>query len=302
MNTRKRKVLDVARSLFIEKGFLETSIMDIINEAKISKGTFYNYFTSKNECLIAILQESREDASNIRHELIFGQDPKDIDILAKQIAVLMYINREQNLLQIFESIYHSRDEGVKKVVIKHHLQELDWLSTRLVEVYGNEISIMSYECAVQVFAMIQHTVRTLAVADDRYVAPEAVIKIVKMALRNIDAIIPRMLETKEVLIGAETIHCIKNSVDHKVVNKNMIINQLKGFIEGLSKDDPKDGIEYANYLLTELQQTEPKLFIIEALLTPFRKSFTKTTHASEAREIANYIWRLTKEEHPIDGN
>lgn len=299
MNTRKRKVLDVARSLFIEKGFHETSIMDIIHEAKISKGTFYNYFTSKNECLIAILQESREDASNRRHELIFGQDPKDINILAKQIAVLMQINREQNLLQIFESIYHSRDIGVKKVVMKHHLQELDWLSSRLVEVYGEEISIMSYECAVQVIAMIQHTIRTLLVAEDCCVDPESV---VKMALRNIDAIIPRMLETKEVLIGVETIHYIKNSVEHIVVNKKMIIQQLKGFIEGLSKDDPESGIEYANFILKELQQTEPKLLIIEALLTPFRKSFTKTTHASEAREIANYIWRLVKEEHPLDKN
>lgn len=294
MNTRKRKVLDVARNLFIEKGFNETSIMDIIHEAKISKGTFYNYFTSKNECLIAMLQESREETSNRRHELIFGQDPKDIDILTKQIAVLMHINREQNLLQIYESIYHSTELAVKKELVKHQLQELEWLSTRLVEVYGEEISIMSYECAVQVFAMIQHTMRTLVIAEDRYVDPDSV---VKMALRNIDAIIPKMLETKVVLIGVETIHFIKNSVAHKIVNKEMIIQQLTGFINGLSKNDPKNGTEYANYLLTELQQEEPKFHIIEALLTPFRKSFSKTTHAPEAREIANYVWRLAKVEN-----
>lgn len=295
MNTRKRKVLDTARGLFIEKGFMETSIMDIIHNAQISKGTFYNYFSSKSECLIAILQESREEASIRRHEMIFGKDPKDVDILCKQIAVLMHINREQNLLQIFESIYHSPDDAIKKVVAKHHLQEIEWLSTRLVEVYGKKISIMSYECAIQVFAMIRHTMRTLVIAEDRYVEPESV---VKMALRNIDAIIPRMLETKEVLIGVETIHYIKNNVEHAIIDKNMIVKQLNGFIDGLTTTDPKDGTEYANYLLAELQKVTPKYFIIEALLTPFRKSFAKTSHGAEAREIANYIWRFSKVENP----
>ncbi|MDY0395878.1 TetR/AcrR family transcriptional regulator [Virgibacillus halophilus] len=55
MNEKKKRVIDVALELFIEKGFAQTSIQDIIQAAEISKGTFYNYFPSKNECLIAIL-------------------------------------------------------------------------------------------------------------------------------------------------------------------------------------------------------------------------------------------------------
>lgn len=291
MNTRKRKVLDVARQLFIEKGFKETSIMDIIQGAQISKGTFYNYFPSKNDCLIAILRESREETSIRRHELIFGQDIKDIDILAKQIAVLMQINREQNLMRIFESVSNSQDESLRMALMSHHLQELEWLAKRLVEVYGDEISIMSYECAIQVFAMIQHTLRILIFAEDRYVEPEAIIK---MSLRNIDAIIPRMLETKEVIIGIETIHFIKNNVEHHIMSQEMVTQQLDGFIKGLGPCDSKKGLEYASYLLSELSESNPKYFIIEALLTPFRKAFSKTTHAAEAREIANYIWRLVR--------
>ena len=54
MNNKKHQVLLTAQRLFIEKGFAATSVQDIINESKISKGTFYNYFSSKNECIIAI--------------------------------------------------------------------------------------------------------------------------------------------------------------------------------------------------------------------------------------------------------
>ena len=60
MNDRKQQVLLTAQQLFVEKGFSATSVQDILDEAKISKGTFYNYFSSKNECLIAILDNGRE--------------------------------------------------------------------------------------------------------------------------------------------------------------------------------------------------------------------------------------------------
>ncbi|RIJ67966.1 TetR/AcrR family transcriptional regulator [Rummeliibacillus sp. POC4] len=289
MNTRKRKVLDVARSLFIQKGFYETSIIDIIQEAKISKGTFYNYFTSKNECFIAILRESREEASIRRYELAVDQDPRDIEILSKQIAVLMHINREQNLLQIFEAIYHSNDKDLQKAVMKHHLQEIEWLASRLVEVYGEKINELSYECAIQTFAMIHQTLRTLKIAKEHQINPESVIK---MALRNIDAIIPRMLETKEVIINIETIQRIKNSVEQIVLSKDTVMHQLSGFIEILKDEDPKDGKEFAHYILHELQSEPTKVYILKALLTPFRKAFSNTTHAAESREIANHIWRL----------
>lgn len=114
MNKRKRQIITAARELFIEKGFLDTSINDIISAAKVSKGTFYNHFVSKNECLIAILDEGREEASNRRHELLYGKDPTDLEILTQQVAVLMHVNREHNLVQIFESIFHSRDSELKK--------------------------------------------------------------------------------------------------------------------------------------------------------------------------------------------
>ena len=73
MNKRKRQIITAARELFIEKGYVETSINDIISAAQISKGTFYNHIASKSECLIAILDEGREEASNRRHELIYGE-------------------------------------------------------------------------------------------------------------------------------------------------------------------------------------------------------------------------------------
>ena len=297
MNKRKRQIITAARALFIEKGFVDASINDIISAAKISKGTFYNHFSSKNECLIAILDEGREEASNRRHELLYGKDPTDLEVLTQQVAVLMYVNREHNLIQIFESVFHSRDNELKKIILNYHLQELEWLANRLVQVFGEEVSPISYECAVQTLGMINLSIRAVLIADYKYINREA---IVRVALRNISVIIPVMLESKEILISTEMINTIQNVVNYKTVDKGTVIEQLTGFKKGLSKNETAEGLEYAEFLLEELQRETPKLFIIESLLTPYRKAFVGTEHAEEARDIANSLWRYVKIERPSE--
>ncbi|MFJ8088258.1 TetR/AcrR family transcriptional regulator [Lysinibacillus sp. NPDC095746] len=297
MNKRKRQIITAARALFIEKGFVDASMNDIISAAKISKGTFYNHFSSKNECLIAILDEGREEASNRRHELLYGKDPTDLEVLTQQVAVLMYVNREHNLIQIFESIFHSKDIELKKIILNYYLQELEWLANRLVQVFGEEISPISYECAVQTLGMINLTLRAVLIADYKYINREA---IVRVALRNISVIIPVMLESKEIIISTEMINTIQNVANFKTVNKETVIEQLTGFKKGLAKNETVEGLEYVEFLLEELKREKPKLFIIESLLTPFRKAFVGTEHAEEARDIANSLWRYVKIERPSE--
>ncbi|WP_367568176.1 TetR/AcrR family transcriptional regulator [Lacrimispora sp.] len=50
-NTKKNELVDIAEKLFLEKGHEETSIEDILNASKISKGGFYHCFKSKKEVL-----------------------------------------------------------------------------------------------------------------------------------------------------------------------------------------------------------------------------------------------------------
>ncbi len=297
MNKKKRQIITSARELFIEKGFLDTSINDIISAAKVSKGTFYNHFVSKNDCLIAILDEGREEASNRRHELLYGKDPTDLEILTQQVAVLMHVNREHNLVQIFESIFHSRDSELKKILLNYHLQELEWLANRLVQVFGEEIRPMSYECAVQTLGMVNLSLRAVLIADYKYINREA---IVRVALRNISLIIPAMLESKEVLITAEMFNAIQNVINYQQISKDVVIEQLLGFTKGLTEEETMEGFEFATFLLEELQKQKPKLFIIESLLTPFRKAFVGTEHAAEARDIANNLWRYVKMGQPSE--
>src|SRR5690242_1789288 len=49
----REKLFRAALKLFGEKGFAETTVEDITNAADVGKGTFFNYFPSKDHILIA---------------------------------------------------------------------------------------------------------------------------------------------------------------------------------------------------------------------------------------------------------
>lgn len=52
-----RRLLDVARKLFYEKGIYSTKVEDITESADLGKGTFYKYFDSKETIIRVLLEE-----------------------------------------------------------------------------------------------------------------------------------------------------------------------------------------------------------------------------------------------------
>lgn len=52
---RRQELIDIAQRLFLEKGYEETPVSEIVRAANVAQGTFYYYFKSKDEVLDAII-------------------------------------------------------------------------------------------------------------------------------------------------------------------------------------------------------------------------------------------------------
>jgi len=53
---RRQRLFHAALDLFAKKGFADTTIEDITNSADLGKGTFFNYFPSKEHILASFAQ------------------------------------------------------------------------------------------------------------------------------------------------------------------------------------------------------------------------------------------------------
>ena len=57
---KKNEILDTAERLFIEKGYEQTSISDILNVSGIAKGSLYYHYKSKEDVLDGVLRRITE--------------------------------------------------------------------------------------------------------------------------------------------------------------------------------------------------------------------------------------------------
>lgn len=56
-DVKRKAILEAAAKVFSEKGYIDSSIKDITNEASVSVGSFYSYFSNKEEVLAQIFEE-----------------------------------------------------------------------------------------------------------------------------------------------------------------------------------------------------------------------------------------------------
>lgn len=55
----RRKILDAARQMFVERGYHDTRPQDISKAAGVGHGTFYLHFADKRECFAAFVEEAQ---------------------------------------------------------------------------------------------------------------------------------------------------------------------------------------------------------------------------------------------------
>ena len=113
----KQAILRASVHLFSTKGFQDTSIADIMNEADLGIGTFYNYFESKEEVLKSLLNGLVEEMRSALK--IFVQEKRTpAEILEKTVmlsARLLSENRFVLPLFLSASNLSGLPEGAKEL-------------------------------------------------------------------------------------------------------------------------------------------------------------------------------------------
>jgi len=292
MNKRQRSIVEHALKLFLEKGIRHTSVQDIIDRASISKGTFYNYFSSKNECVSALLEQIREEASITRSEMLSGKDAKDRDVLIEQITVLMKLNEKRGMSTIYEELIYSGDQELKRLVLKHRISECEWLAERLVDVYGEELRPYAFEGAVIFYGMLQQLLFTRKLIDghlhDRRTVASSVFHYMKYIIHS-------LIHEDTALLTPEQLGMLKGNLEANPIQKNDVIEELRDLLAESELSDAQRDLTQA--LLTELERVDMREAVVAALLKPFAEAYEDTAEMRQVREISTKLWYYLRQDH-----
>ncbi|OES43828.1 TetR/AcrR family transcriptional regulator [Domibacillus iocasae] len=258
MNERKKKVMTAAHRLFVEKGYAATSVQDILDQSGISKGTFYNYFPSKNELLISIFEKINIETDERRASVIAGRPVHDKSVFIQQVKVKMEVNKENNLFALFQGVFVSEDEDLKKFVKQHHFNELGWMQRRFVEVYGERIRSYSVDIAVMMFGIIQNTIHFVMAVEENVKVDD----IIAYAMRRIDAAVEEIVRTGDSLLDA---HLLEKWQPEQALVRERKKSRLMQTIGAMQKKAGEREEELLAFLQDEVREKAPRRLVIETV-------------------------------------
>ncbi|MCL1913110.1 MAG: TetR/AcrR family transcriptional regulator [Eubacteriaceae bacterium] len=87
--TRKSEILNIAESLFIEKGYIHTTINDILIKSGISKGSLYYHYKSKEDILDDIIKRIGDKKIEAANHIA---KTKGIDAQTKFLQAIFSLN------------------------------------------------------------------------------------------------------------------------------------------------------------------------------------------------------------------
>ena len=94
------KILNTSAKLFIEKGYEQTSIKDILDELNLSKGGLYHHFKSKEEILEAVIQKRAQYVSAMLNDLIKNTQAKNAKEKLEKILRYIATDKETHALDL----------------------------------------------------------------------------------------------------------------------------------------------------------------------------------------------------------
>lgn len=103
---RRQELLKIAYRLFIQKGYEETSIDEIIAEAHIAKGTYYYHFPSKEATLEEVINMMISGEVQKAKEIVASHAP----VPRKLVGVIASLRPEQNEISISNAL--NRKENI----------------------------------------------------------------------------------------------------------------------------------------------------------------------------------------------
>ena len=137
-NNRKEVLVRIAYNMFLSKGYENTSVDKIIEEAKIAKGTFYYYFESKEQLLEEVLRLMLENQSKQAEEILNS----NISIPEKIVGIILSYTPGEKENAIKDTLHNNENIVLHQKLNKELIERMIPILAEVVK-DGNELGIFN---------------------------------------------------------------------------------------------------------------------------------------------------------------
>jgi len=104
MQEKQYRILECARDLFAEKGYINTRVRDIIDKAGYGTGTFYRYFDSKENVLTVLLSDFLDQIIAAVTEFFKTEEDLYIRFIESKRSILEVFVQNDKMAEIYSRV------------------------------------------------------------------------------------------------------------------------------------------------------------------------------------------------------
>ncbi|KSU77361.1 transcriptional regulator, TetR family [Fictibacillus enclensis] len=157
---KKNLILQGALRCFGEKGYEATTIDDIVRVSNLSKGAIYNYFTSKEEIYLQLLQgETKDFFLEVQSEYhTLKTATEKLRFLFQRFQKQQLTDERRKSFRLYTEfwLYSARQEDLKKLMEERYQEFTDFIQEIIKEGQeSGEFKPMDAEFIAQIFWAIR---------------------------------------------------------------------------------------------------------------------------------------------------
>jgi AcrR family transcriptional regulator len=295
MNQKQLDILGHTHQLFMEKGYVDTSVQDILERNGISKGTFYKYFSSKSQLLISLLSSLQESLILQREKVAIEHKGDNQKVFEEQMIFMLNFAEKNKIPEIIESTLVLNEVKTFHYIEKLKAATFNWIYERFQQIFPAKTSPYLFDEAVLLEGMLNNMFKMNKALN----YPLPIEQIVRYCMKRTEEIVIQVAEQKEQLFNHSAYSALFNdkSESHFSTELTRVTAKLKRVIENrlTNEEERKKSLEFVTFISDELLQndTEPRIFIIQSSLLSLEK-IKSLAQSKELEEYKKVITTLTR--------
>ncbi|WP_375090900.1 TetR/AcrR family transcriptional regulator [Peribacillus sp. RS7] len=271
MNEKHKMIIDKSVELFAEKGYHATSVQEIAEKCGIAKGSFYNYFKSKEELLVSIFKYYYEALTDSLLDLELDASLSSKDKFLRQITVhIEHVTGNTNLIKMMmqEQMIHISKE-LDRFLHYIHEEGMIWFKRKIIELYPGLSADLLPDCTIMLDSLFKGYIGILIRKKNAF----EVELLPNFILNRMDSIIASLQIMDDPLLKQFPLHeCSLRDLSpkeeiHSIISRMLEVETRKE--EGMETNKYTEALKA---IQEEFSKVRPSPIILESLLLFLEKN------------------------------